>query len=153
MNSIVERMGESMKYAIVLMVGLIGSATASAQLPKDMAKDRVLAGLRFEAKKHHVYWYVICVPANDGEGQHYNAYADLDNVPRDAIYIEDGAKPYWGQEGQTGLEAAYNLYLALANNRPPNIQPDHAPGHKGTAKCHYNVVYDSEHEGEIPCTE
>jgi hypothetical protein len=98
-----------------------------AQTEKPLSEIAVLAGLRFEA---------------------HQASARDESEPDGAIYIEDGRKPSWAARGKTALDAAYALYLELANNKPPNLIPDHLPL---IGQCNYQRVYDSEHDGRIPC--
>lgn len=111
-------------------------------------EGQILAGLNFEANKHHLRWNVVCIPAMVGEAQHYLAYTRYKTEPLGVHYVEDGAREYWWENGKTPLEAAYSLYLSIANNNPPNGMPDHKPIQ---TDCAYNSVYNSDHAGKIPC--
>jgi hypothetical protein len=137
-----------MKYAILALTMLLVSGAAAGQQPTKRPPDaEVLAGLRFEAHKHHLRWEVFCVPTMPK--RHYQAAAIPVGVPQGAEYIEDGAKDWWAATGDTAIEAAYALYLMLANDKPPTQRPEHHP--RKDDECTYNIVYDSEHAGKIPC--
>lgn len=137
----------------VMTLGIWSSAHRPiAVQTKALSGDKVLADLRYEAERRGLKFMVFCVPKSDGSVDHYDADAAPKGIPSYAAYIEDGGKDWWSTDGPTAVEAAYALYLKLANNVPPDHHAEHRPAPpQSKPACAYNEIYNSETKGRLPC--
>jgi hypothetical protein len=149
-----------MKFAIAVIVALAwmpvlvgcgntyvidGKSTKAA----DLSPTQKVEVLRDAARKQHLKWYVFCVPDTNGNTSHYQAVAKQEGEPDGALFIEDGAHPYWSATGATPEDAALNLREELRHSA--NFDPMHKQAELPTGNCSYQTVLDSEHDGQLAC--
>jgi len=142
--------------AAVMAMGLMGcnkmeqaNTSPIPVIATHPSTDQIFAGLRFEAKKRGLRWEVFCVPGDDFAAQKYQADAEYSSTPRGAIFVEEGAKNSWYETGDTPQDAAYALYKDLASGSAPDME---APDTPKPRDCNYQNVYDSDHDGKLPCS-
>lgn len=109
-----------------------------------------IARLNARAKPMGLRWRVICIPERGGVGN-YLGYAEQKTSPEDAIYYEEGRRDWWSASGNSPIEAADNLYKALAKG--PNQTVSHYPGEPKRGNCDYNTVLSSNSKTVKPCKE
>jgi hypothetical protein len=132
-------------------VKVIDATGTHVVLESQLTDAQKVAALQNVAAQKGVYWYVFCVPKGEEEDQQFQAVAKTNATPHDAVYIEDGALPYWIATAATPAEAAYELSKELQH--PADFMPDHKPAPVATYPddCDYNTVLDSNHPQGIPC--
>lgn len=108
-----------------------------------------IARLNARAKPMGLRWKVICIPDEKGGVENYLGYAEQKTSPEGAIYYEDGRRDWWSASGNSPIEAADNLYEALAEG--PNQTISHDPGKPKRGKCNYNTVLSSNSKTVRPC--
>jgi hypothetical protein len=103
---------------------LTSSGVVTVATPTPALTDKAkIALLRAEAHKRGLRWLVVCEDYEKDPSKQFFAMAEDNNVPIGATYIEEGAKPWWAEDGETQADAAYRLYLSI--QQPPNIHPSH----------------------------
>ena len=119
---------------------------------KDLTDEQKVGLLRSEAKKRGIRWEIMCVPKSDYEPEHYQGDAfQPDDKSETSRYAEDGAKDWWAETAPTPAEAAYVLSKSIQS--APNITVDHKSLYvDNPSDCAYNVVLDSKHLNNVPCT-
>ena len=108
--------------------------------------------LRQRAKVSGLYWYIFCIPKEDGtEYYEANAFQNGSMDYGEFQYYEDGVRNWWSASGDTIGDAAYALYRKIQG--PPNQVVEHRPppSSKKKSNCDYNTVLDSRHATKKPC--
>lgn len=88
------------------------------------AEPDYVGKLRAVAAKRHLYFKIFCTDSGLREFE-FLAVALPTGMPYGAYYVEDGARPWWGEYGSTQREAGMNPMRSLEG--PPNIIPDRRP--------------------------
>jgi hypothetical protein len=84
--------------------------------------------LRALGQRRGLKWHVVCTVVEDDSPFNYFAVAHYKSEPDSAIYVEDGAQPWWGASGRTQEEAGLKL-IEKIEFHPPN-QPEHNPAYR-----------------------
>lgn len=149
-----------MKYLGVVILSLVFACGCHQTQPPKMdmlvrAKPSIspmekVDMLRTGAKKRGIRWIIFCIPKSSSEEETYQADAfQADDRDTENRYVEDGAKDWWSETASTPEEAAYLLSISIQS--PPEMGADHKAD-VTSGSCNFNIVLDSKHEGQIPCT-
>lgn len=75
----------------------------------------------------HLRFQVFCTDYTQNPNHQFQADAEHAAEPETAIYVEDGALPFWAGTGPTESAAVESLLDSIALHTEGPLKPDHSP--------------------------